>query len=495
MSCGDFLKEYSKEYTYATSCSDLDEVLIGGGYMKLEKDYTVSANTGYYSWLFVMDDDIEEYVTGTYKPNATTTNVAFRPFYGWAKEPFMNPEKGTVMTDVCWSQLYAHIALLNVVISQVGEFTQDPESMRRRITGEAQFLRGAYYYLLNNIYAKPYNRATAETDLGVALKLTEYVDDHYYKRSSNAAVYQQIVQDLKDAADNLVGVEQSTIYRANEIAARTLLSRVYLYMGEWQAALDECDKVIALGCHLQDLNSFKYTGSDTDRDFALSVNSPEIIFSQGHVYFACFMKEAMGAGKYRVSEDLGQLYRKYAGEGVQDLRLQCYLSEISGVRDAYYGQKNVNNASYATVADEFALRASEVYLNKAEAEAMLNKDGAAAVNTLTILLKNRFKDKKIPNISHLSGKELIQFIREERRREFCFEGQRWFDLRRYAVYPEYPEKSIIVHPMYDSGNPPVLNGTAELKMGEDPAWVMPIPDYEIEYNKGELVQNEQRIDR
>ena len=78
---------------------------------------------------------------------------------------------------------------------------------------------------------------------------------------------------------------------------------------------------------------------------------------------------------------------------------------------------------------------------------------------------------------------------------FCFEGQRWFDLRRYAVYPEYPEKSVIVHPMYDSGNPPVLNGTAELKMGEDPAWVMPIPDYEIEYNKGELVQNEQRIDR
>ena len=32
--CGDFLEEYSQELVYARSCEDLDEILIGNGYMK-----------------------------------------------------------------------------------------------------------------------------------------------------------------------------------------------------------------------------------------------------------------------------------------------------------------------------------------------------------------------------------------------------------------------------------------------------------------------------
>ena len=33
-SCGDFLEEYSKDLVYASSCEDLDEIIIGNGYMK-----------------------------------------------------------------------------------------------------------------------------------------------------------------------------------------------------------------------------------------------------------------------------------------------------------------------------------------------------------------------------------------------------------------------------------------------------------------------------
>ena len=66
-----------------------------------------------------------------------------------------------------------------------------------------------------------------------------------------------IVEDLKVAADKLKGVTQPTIYRVNELATRILLSRVYLYMGEWQLALDECQKALALeGVELMDLKSF-----------------------------------------------------------------------------------------------------------------------------------------------------------------------------------------------------------------------------------------------
>ena len=33
-SCGKFLEEFSQDLAYAESCADLDEILIGNGYME-----------------------------------------------------------------------------------------------------------------------------------------------------------------------------------------------------------------------------------------------------------------------------------------------------------------------------------------------------------------------------------------------------------------------------------------------------------------------------
>ena len=141
--------------------------------------------------------------------------------------------------------------------------------------------------------------------------------------------------------------------------------------------------------------------------------------------------------------------------------------------------------------DCFVIRSAELYLNKAEAEAMLDK--AEAIQTIKTLLNNRFEGG-IPPVDGLNGKDLVSFIRDERRRELCFEAHRWFDLRRYAVSPKYPEKKSIKHTTYDKNG--VLEGDYVLKpYGEDTAWVLPIPGYEIVYNQGNLVDNPQRVER
>lgn len=33
----------------------------------------------------------------------------------------------------------------------------------------------------------------------------------------------------------------------------------------------------------------------------------------------------------------------------------------------------------------------------------------------------------------LTGQDLVDYIRQERRLELCYEGFRWFDLRRYGM--------------------------------------------------------------
>ena len=68
------------------------------------------------------------------------------------------------------------------------EFSDDPEETRNRVQGEAEFLRGACYYLLVNMYAKPYVKATANDDLGVPLNVTEKIESKYFSRDKVADV-------------------------------------------------------------------------------------------------------------------------------------------------------------------------------------------------------------------------------------------------------------------------------------------------------------------
>lgn len=500
--CGDFLKEQSKQYVYATSCSDLDEVLIGNVYMtdKVSGIFASRLNDQFYPFLHVMDDDIAEYAKTSSSLSESGTCGVMRPFHGWYQEPLVD-KNGKIAEDATWKWLYKAINNANVVIDQVDEFTADPEDTRRRVRGESLFLRGAYYFLLSNIYAKPYAKATAGKDLGVPLKLTEYVEDVYYSRPSNEKVYQQIVADLKEAADDLAGIEQATIYRVNETAVRTLLSRVYLYMGEWQLALDECNRVMELGCHLWNLNNYEvYADDEKDekRDFMISKASPEVLFTQGGYSILCMAMEldnTIPDWPYRVSDELMDLYYKYRDEGLTDLRAKDYFKELKGHSGVYLARKLPAQSKFMTAWDTYVLRSSEVFLNKAEAEAMLDK--AEARTTLVDFLKNRFADGNIPNVAALSGENLVKFIREERRRELCFECHRWFDLRRYVVSPKYAETKVIEHKMYETGvKPPRIKKSLFMKMdGTDAAWVMPIPDFELNFNKGELLPNDERPDR
>ena len=486
-SCGKFLEEFSQDLAYAESCADLDEILIGNGYMEQPEGFAKASiyGNGYYPYIHVMDDDV---IMTVFKKDGVTDlineMVPYKNFYDWSDQLTINPKTDEEWEDKDWEKMYSNIAYLNVIIAHVKKFSHDSVETRNRVEGEARFLRGAYYYLLTNLYANPYVKESASSDMGVPLNLTEDIVDEYYKRNSMEECYRVIVEDLKVAADKLKGVTQPTIYRVNELAARILLSRVYLYMGEWQLALDECQKALALeGVELMDLKSFQ--GREKER-YVLDNKNPEIVFTQGYSATNTFYDQMsyFCICTFGGSEDLISLYNRFEEQQIKDLRLDAFFEVIG---DEQYKMSKVGEKVY----DCFVIRSAELYLNKAEAEAMLDK--AEAIQTIKTLLNNRFEGG-IPDIDGLSGKDLVSFIRDERRRELCFEAHRWFDLRRYAVSPKYPEKKSIRHTAYDIKGK--LEGDYVLKpYGEDPAWVLPIPGYEIVYNQGNLVDNPQRVER
>ena len=63
-----------------------------------------------------------------------------------------------------------------------------------------------------------------------------------------------------------------------------------------------------------------------------------------------------------------------------------------------------------------------------------------------------------------SREGLIEFIRRERQKELCFEGHRWFDLRRYAVNSVHKQTIQVKHEWHTrTTSEAVLEGSYTLK--------------------------------
>ena len=483
--CGDFLEEYSQDLTYATNCNDLEELLVGGGYAvqytnRRTGGITSAMLTGvqngmYLPGLHVMDDDVRAVVYG--QEAGVWPYELLGAYYRWAINPC---NSGTQeYDDPEWQSFYMHIGVANAVIDKVDEFTDDSEEDRNRVKGQAYFLRAYYYYFLVNLYAGAYSAVSADSDLGVPLKNFSSIDDRKWERATVKEVYDQIVSDLQAAITCLAGQTPRSVYWAGEDAARLLLSRVYCYMGQWESVPAVCEPLLNKGYHLTDLvanASAPYLATD----------SPELIFTMGNNMrgLVFYMAAPTGLASFGVSDELWNLYGN--GDVRRDVRLTN--RNPSQTYQFYFPQTMGDNVS-----DVFTLRLSEAYLNLAEAYAM-NGNEDEARQMLQELRERRIAADQVGTVT-ATGEELVKAIRDERRRELCFEGHRWFDLKRYGVCPNYPESKSIVHPHYEHTTGSISQegayvGDYVLPGYPDQNWILPIPQFEIEESQGFMEANE-----
>lgn len=507
VSCGNFLKERSQNLAYVETTEDLEEILMGNCYVQGGASFSPNEEFGgygllkvrtrlYFPIIHVMDDDSEECVNGNRGAGTKTYSVEFlATAHHWQKNPFLDADM-IEMRDEEWENCYKRIGAINSVLTQLEErrSVDKNRALIDKLEGEARFLRAHNYFWLVNIYGKPYSKNSASTDYGVPIKTTEYIEDIFFSRASVKDVYALILSDLKRSAECLKGVKHKYTLRANEFAAYTLLSRVCLYMEDYENAIKYADEALKGKYELLDLNVHPVTKSFTSQE------SPETIFTQG--------LNGMGAlqgvesrwssppdmlGDYGASSELHGIYDKD-----NDLRIEHFFQTRSNTKTIRCIKWK--NELDKVASDRFLIRIAEAYLNKAEAQAAIGDAGA--VSTIQILREKRFKTGNLPTIS-LTGADLVNFIREERRRELCFEAHRWFDLRRYAVNSKYPFTKSIEHKAYgftpnddNKSGTFYVRGKSVLKpYNEDAsAYVLPIPRHVIEFNKGSIV-NEVRPDR
>ena len=477
-SCKKFLSTYSQNKVFIQTAADLDELLLGDGYMSVFNQ----ENPPF--WVDLLDDDVEE------NPSSIVSgaNLIFESagIHHWQQLPFTKSD-GSAWEDGYYTAMYKKISVLNTILYNIPGIQQkgEPADTLQRISGEAHFLRAYYYFILSNFYGRPYSVSTAANDLSVPLKTDPAVEDKRFARSSVKQVYEQIVKDLLDSERELATHNQQSAIRANQASAQALLSRVYLYMEDYENAITYANKVIGKNPYrVVNQNNFAsgtafLKKASTETIFALpdrgQLGLSYRMFSSGDV---------SRIDNFRVSPDLKNSYT------ANDLRLQVFfLHSPSGELLTRKG------GTTPDLIEEMLIRLPELYLIKAEALAVLGRTGEA-VNALQELRKNRFKPEHLTAITE-TGAALVNYIRDERRRELCFEWQRWFDLKRYGVNAKFPFGKAIRHISYAYDNAGrYIQGYYELKAYEQdkPAYVIPIPRVEIEFNAGAL-SNEPRPDR
>lgn len=354
-------------------------------------------------------------------PEIMADNMLYLNLTGWHVQFYENQ-----FTLADW--YYPMVNQTNIVIQksqELGEPAGDSEARQRsQILGEAYGLRALLYFQLMNMYAYAPTAIVERYNRGGVPLITEAVtalgDIDPLPRASIKAVYDQIVADLETAISFLPPDTEDGLL--DQDAAWALLSRVAVYQGNWDLAIEAATAVIESPmAYLSSRESYATDWNSTihpEALFTLVFESDERV--NVNVALAnIFTTLQTGNGSYVPSDSyLALLDSMDIRRSILRMGNNERLETIKYQGDDGIGADNIP-----------IIRLSEAYLNRAEAYAQKGMT-AEAIADLDLLRQRALGEAFIPTTA--SGTDLLEAIYTERRRELAFEGHRWYDLKRWG---------------------------------------------------------------
>jgi len=348
-----------------------------------------------------------------------------------------------------WNDWYRKVIYqVNSVMEGVAASKKLNPGAKDILTGEAKFIRAFSYFNLVNIFG----------DVPLVLN-TDFNANANIARSPTAKVYEQMVADLLDAQRLLpekylkpdLITESTERVVASKFTATALLARVYLYMGQWDKAIAESDKIIGRA------DLFKLV--DLDKVFLM--NSPEAIMqfqtgdgpvgedamntAEGRVliprqndngkynvpnyWISDFLLNEFEAGDKRKDNWINLIPTNNTAKPIYPIAWKYKVGQNLGPQSEYY----------------MVLRLAEQYLIRAEARAHMGNIGGAFEDLKVIRQRAGLGDSPYADV--------FEAIAHERYVELFAElGHRWFDLKRTG---KLDDRMKIVMPTKQIGNGPV----------------------------------------
>jgi starch-binding outer membrane protein, SusD/RagB family len=383
-------------------------------------------------------------------PGDNTTSGGNDPDFSPIDNFTISPDNGP--NAEFWTEHFRIITLANQILKFVPSIDMD-EIQKNGLLAEAKFLRAYAYFDLARIYG----------DVPIIKDVPDINTNVKVSRNKIDEVYSFIIEDLKYSTDHLPTTRSNAdLGRATQYAALAILAKVYLTTGKHDDCMMLCRQII-------NSNVFKLMPDFADnwlRD--VSDNNAESIFQVQYVgckavgtgnalqaFFAPWgqgiTKNSDGWGSQiptaptvdNPGTTLKDIYvkddkRKYhtimtpldqypminASDG--GYTYPAAGASRSGINIKKYVIGSGSDVCFMTSPQNYhAIRYADVLLMLAEASCARN--GGISITPDVLVAFNAVRKRAgLAEVASLNSKEVF----DERRKEFAFENQRWFDLLR-----------------------------------------------------------------
>ncbi|MEO6001240.1 MAG: RagB/SusD family nutrient uptake outer membrane protein [Chitinophagaceae bacterium] len=422
-----------------------------------------------------------------------------------------------------WTNDYKGIQGANYFLENVSKVVSTDKSLITRLTGEVRFLRAYFYMNLVFIYG----------DVPLITKSITIDEGRVVTRNAASEIWDYIYNELNTAANVLPAVA-SDKGRITKGAALALNARAMLYAKRYDKAAVLAKSVMDMGAYslypsYQRLFSYAAESNNEvilDKQFLKDVYSnnvmalfaPFSILSNGVTmvplkkivdsYQMTNGKNILETGsgfdsfnpyknrdprlKYSVfvpgdTLPAGTVFDSRPNSGTADAVGSGYQMSVTGYYvKKYINKEDVNDLSNSGI-NIILIRYAEILLTYAEAKTELNQLDAsvyAAINTV-----RQRPDVNMPLINQSQTQaDLRTTIRNERMVELAFEGQRFFDIRRWAIALDVFNVPIAGLTYVNNGQLTTVFQPGLVRSFKQRDYLWPIPQKELDLNKN-LVQN------
>lgn len=373
-----------------------------------------------------------------------------------------SPQDEALATGYIWKKIFTALANVNNILyyypSMLEKFPEETEEIEL-IRAEALFLRALCHFDVCRVYAQPYNYTTDASHLGVPVLLKTPGADDNVGRSSVKAVYDQIIKDLKDSEIAFGDKPMKDAWHASKLSTQALLSRVYLYMEDWENSITYSNEVLKA---ITIVDRGNYTAMYNN-----NIVGGESLFRLNGL---------------KKSSQLAKFYYKLSPVAIPSDSLISLFYDPNDIRFALFERESSNSSSYLTLKftntaqvtekdkhyDPIVLRASEILLNRAEAYIMTNQLDKASEDLKTLISRNLGVPTTTISLPEGNKQALLDRLKKERAMELCFEGHQFFDITRWKQNLVRPESS---------------NSNVKFLPYPNERFVLPIPQTELDANK------------
>lgn len=381
-------------------------------------------------------------------------------------------ENLTIAKDI-WAGHYVVINIANVIINNLPAKAKFDIEIQKKLIAEAKFLRAFSYFRLAVLYGdRIFDGASAANNPCVPLRLEGFFRsgaEQIIPRATNKQIIDQVLKDLEEAIPDLPvsypeapsGTQDVKLRsRAVKSVGRAFLSRVYLYLNNYDGAISNADLVLG------------------DSNYELAA-SPAVIFPNNVAITTGpsnipFNKEVIFG--YPVSWNLytvsstAHTYQYNFESAFLGTYAPNDIRSTTMVRQILVGAIGPRTNKYTSPSlydNEMIIRLAEVVLTKAEALARRDGINQTSINLLNSIYQRAFAAGQKPTpytmASFATKEALVSRILQERTWELAVEGHDRFDKLR-AGLP--------INPVLPVGK-----------------YAFPIPQTEINITSGAIVQN------